>query len=151
MVYTPGNKVCCCRPPFDNATTTQRSLRRLPQVKSDITGYSLNPALSHSFPLASQVQSGRTDVFVVNLAELYLLPLKLCVMCVSTSHFNDITHTFRVSYLSGADLHHTVFKIRFQKPFLQQSLMLNKICLSFTRASHSLQSSQAPQIHLLLT
>lgn len=43
------------RLPLDNAATTQQSLRRLPQVESNITGSSFIPAWSRSFSLVSQV------------------------------------------------------------------------------------------------
>lgn len=40
---------------FDKAVTTQQNVQRLPQVESDITGYSFNPASTQSFSLSSQV------------------------------------------------------------------------------------------------
>lgn len=138
MVYTPGNEVCSCLP-----TDRQRSLRRAPQVKSDITGSS-----SHSFPHISGVIS---DVFEVTLAELYLLPGKSCVTRVSSLHLNDSPRTPKVSHHSGAHLHHTVADFRRLRSSDNRRCQIRAVSGFFKRAAHSLQSSQAPKIHLLST
>lgn len=138
MVYTPGNEVCFCRPP--------------PRQRNNYSAESQTTAPGEVISLRV---SGITDVFEVNLAELYLLPVKSCGIRVSTLHLNYLARTSRVfrplRHRSTSDS--VQDKQQISETSVSPAILDAKweLFMFFTREVHSLQSSQAPQIHLFLT
>lgn len=145
VVYTPGNEIlsCCPLPPRQHHTA-QQSLKRVPQVFSNITSCTFNPA-SQMSSLTSQVWSGITDVFVVNLAQLYLLPVKV----TRNTCLHLVSQWFGLNF-KGCTSDSAQGKQQISETSISSAISEAKLEPFLSRAAHLLQSSQVPQTHFFL-